>query len=50
MELVKIRLNETTYSWTVIDADHNTIDIVRDWIIHLEETNASPNTISAYAR
>jgi len=50
MKSVKIRLPNNDLSWTVIDHNGNTIQEVRDWIIHLEETNASPNTIKAYSR
>ncbi|MFK5893109.1 MAG: tyrosine-type recombinase/integrase [Pseudomonadota bacterium] len=50
MKSVKIRLPNNTTSWTVIDHEGNTVDEVRDWINHLEETNMSPNTIKAYSR
>ncbi len=49
MKSVKIRLPNNTTSWTVIDHEGNTVDEVRDWINHLEETNTSPNTIKAYS-
>lgn len=50
LELVKIRFDDSRCSWTVIDGCGKTIDCVRDWIIHLEQINQSPNTIQAYAR
>jgi len=50
MRLVKIRYSDTAVSWTVLDHDGGTVDPLRDWIVHLEETNLSPNTIVAYAR
>lgn len=49
MELVKIRFPDSRLSWTVLD-DCEPVAIIRDWIIHLEEINQSPNTIQAYAR
>lgn len=50
MELAKIRFDDSRFSWTVLDKNNETVQTVRDWIIHLEETNQSPNTIEAYAR
>lgn len=50
MRLVKIRYINTAISWTVLDKNGETVDQFRDWIIHLEETNLSPNTVVAYAR
>ena len=49
MELVKIRFDDQHYSWSVLD-DDEPVDVVRNWIVHLEEINQSPNTIQAYAR
>lgn len=49
LELVKIRFDGHRYSWTVLDGD-NPVEAIRNWIIHLEEINQSPNTIQAYAR
>ena len=50
LELVKIRFDDYNYSWTVIDDHGNPVDEIRDWIVHLEQINLSPNTIQAYAR
>lgn len=50
MKLVKIRYSDTNVSWTVLDNAGETVAPLRDWIVHLEETNLSPNTIIAYAR
>lgn len=50
MRLVKIRYSGTAVSWTVVDNDGETVAPIRDWIVHLEETNLSPNTVVAYAR
>ncbi len=37
-------------SWTVLDDDGDVVDRVRAWIVHLEQTHASPNTVRAYVR
>jgi hypothetical protein len=37
-------------SWTVLDDDGDVVECLRHWIVHLEQTHASPNTIRAYAR
>src|SRR5690606_12661 len=37
-------------SWTVLDDDGGTVQRMRDWIVHLEQTNMSPNTVRAYLR
>lgn len=50
LELVKIRFDDSRYSWTVVDDAGMPIDCIRDWIVHLEQINLSPNTIQAYAR
>ncbi|MED5525428.1 MAG: tyrosine-type recombinase/integrase [Pseudomonadota bacterium] len=50
MNLVKIRFGDSSFSWTVVDADGEPIDVIRHWIVHLEQTNFSPNTVEAYAR
>lgn len=49
MELAKIRFGDHQISWTVLD-NGEPVGCVRDWILHLEETNQSPNTVQAYAR
>lgn len=49
MELAKLRFQDNSVSWTLLD-DGESVDPVRDWIVHLEEINQSPNTIEAYAR
>jgi len=50
MNLQKIRYVNNVISWTVVDNDDNTVEPIRNWIIHLEEINYSPNTIQAYTR
>ena len=37
-------------SWTVLDDRGDVVECVRHWIVHLEQTHASPNTIRAYVR
>lgn len=37
-------------SWTVLDDDGDAVEGLRHWIVHLEQTHASPNTIRAYVR
>jgi len=37
-------------SWTLIDSDGIDHDVFRSWLIHLEVSGRSPNTIRAYAR
>ena len=37
-------------SWTIIDGAGETVTDLRHWIVHLEQTHCSPNTIQAYAR
>ena len=49
MELARIRHTDGRLSWTVV-ADDEPVPALRDWIVHLEELNFSPNTIEAYAR
>lgn len=50
LELVKIRFDDSRTSWTVVDEHGTPVDYLRDWIVHLEQVNQSPNTIQAYAR
>lgn len=50
MEHVKVRLPNGRCSWTIIDERGTVIETLQNWIIHLEETNTSPNTIKAYIR
>lgn len=50
MELAKIRFRDSRCSWTVIDSNGTPVDAIRDWIVHLEQINQSPNTVQAYAR
>ena len=47
MELVKIRFPNNSYSWTIVE-NGESVKVLRDWIIHLEDINFSPNTIGVY--
>lgn len=48
--LVRIEMPDGRRSFTVLDDDGEVVGGLRRWIVHLEQTNASPNTIRAYAR
>lgn len=37
-------------SWTALDDRGDVVECLRHWIVHLEQTHASPNTIRAYVR
>jgi len=37
-------------SWTVLDGHGDVVECLRHWIVHLERTHTSPNTIRAYVR
>ena len=39
-----------TVSWTVLDDDGDEVRQLRDWVVHLEATGTSPNTVRAYVR
>ena len=49
MDLVRIRHVDSQVSWTIV-SEGESVTVLRDWIIYLEELNFSPNTIEAYAR
>ena len=48
--LSRIEMPDGRRSFTVLDDNGNVADDLRQWIVHLEQTNASPNTVRAYAR
>lgn len=50
MRAARIAMPNGERSWTVLDVEGDVVDSIRQWIIHLEETNASPNTTTAYLR
>lgn len=50
LRLVRIRMPDERRSWTIIDGAGETVGDLRHWIVHLEQTHCSPNTIRAYAR
>ena len=37
-------------AWTVVNDDGDVVESLRHWIVHLEQTSTSPNTIRAYVR
>ena len=45
LELVKIRFDDSNYSWTVIDEHGNPVDDIRDWIVHLEPVSYTHLTL-----
>jgi len=50
MNSTRIHLPGGQRSWTVVDSEGYVVQVIRDWVIHLEETHTSPNTIKAYVR
>lgn len=50
LHLARIEMPDGRRSFTVLDDTGDVVDGLRRWIVHLEQTNASPNTIRAYAR
>lgn len=46
----RIRMPDGTLSWTAVDANFVEIPQVRNWVVHLEATGRSPNSIRAYLR
>lgn len=46
----RIEMPDGSRSWTVLDDSGDVIECLRNWIVHLEQTHASPNTIRAYLR
>ncbi|WP_242097715.1 tyrosine-type recombinase/integrase [Sphingomonas sp. CROZ-RG-20F-R02-07] len=50
LQTARIAMPDGRRSWTVLDDDAEIVECFRHWIVHLEQTNASPNTIRAYAR
>ncbi len=50
LRTARIAMPDGRRSWTVLDEDGEIVERLRDWIVHLEQTDASPNTIRAYAR
>ena len=50
MFVEKIRYPNDQISWTATSKSGETISDVRNWVIHLEQINLSPNTIKSYVR
>lgn len=50
MHNVKIRYPNGQISWRVVDDAGQAIEPACQWLLHLEQTYASPNSIKAYAR
>jgi hypothetical protein len=44
MQAARIRLPDGRISWTVLDAEHETVESVRAWLLHLENIHMAPNT------
>lgn len=49
-QAARIELPGGRRSWTVLDDHGDVVECLRHWIVHLEQTHASPNTIRAYVR
>jgi len=50
MKAVRIRFPDDRVSWTIINEMDEPVPEFRHWLIHLEQTFASPNTVRVYAR
>lgn len=50
MQAARIRLPNGRVSWTVLDADLETVESARTWLLHLESIRMSPNTIERSAK
>ncbi len=50
MRASRLRMPDGRVSWTVLDNEGVEVRHLRDWIVHLEATGTSPNTIRAYVR
>ncbi|WP_254657309.1 site-specific integrase, partial [Sphingobium fuliginis] len=49
-QAARIELPDGRRSWTVLDDRGDIVECCRRWIVHLEQTHASPNTVRAYVR
>lgn len=49
-QAARIEMPDGSRSWTVLDDSGDVIASLRNWIVHLEQSRASPNTIRAYLR
>lgn len=50
LQLARIEMPDGRRSFTVLDNSGEAVESLRRWIVHLEQTHASPNTIRAYVR
>lgn len=50
MHAARIRLPDGRISWTVLDAEHETVQSARDWLLHLENIHMAPNTVERFAK
>jgi hypothetical protein len=50
MQAARIRLPDGRISWTVLDAEHETVESARAWLLHLENIHMAPNTVERFAK
>ena len=50
MQAARIRLPDGRISWTVLDADHETVESARNWLLHLENIHMAPTTVERFAK
>jgi integrase len=48
LQAARIEMPGGRRSWTVLDDHGEIVEWLRSWIVHLEQTRASPNTVRAY--
>lgn len=50
MQAARIEMPDGRRTWTVLDERGDVVECLRHWIVHLDRTGASPNTVRAYVR
>jgi integrase/recombinase XerD len=50
LQAARIEMPDGCRTWTVLDDRGDVVECLRGWIVHLDQTHASPNTIRAYVR
>jgi integrase/recombinase XerD len=50
MQAARIRFPDGHVSWTVLDANHDTVEQARTWLMHLESIRMAPNTVERFAK
>jgi len=50
LQAARIEMPGGRRTWTVLDDRGDVVECLRGWIVHLDQTHASPNTIRAYVR